>query len=99
VRAIARSKGEDVTDRGKTVQKTFESYLVAFPQASKETLLRITGLTLAGVAQMAEDTIDQIINGGESGFKNSLTPNLKEFASNVYDQSLTFMIAEKFITE
>jgi hypothetical protein len=48
---------------------------------------------------MAEDTIDQIINGGESGFKNSLTPNLKEFASNVYDQSLTFMIAEKFITE
>lgn len=99
VRAIARSKGEDVTDRGKTVQKTFESYLVAFPQASQETLLRITGLTLASVAQMSETTIDQIINGGESGFKNSLTPNLKEFASNVYDQSLTFMIAEKFITE
>lgn len=99
VRAIARSRGEDVTDRGKTVQKTFESYLVAFPQASKETLLRITGLTLASVGNMAKSTMNQIINGGEDGFKNSLTPNLREYASKVYDQSLNFMIAEKFITE
>jgi hypothetical protein len=99
VRAIARSKGEQVTDRGKTVQKTFESYLVAFPQASQETLLRITGLSIARVAELAKNTIEQIINGGEDGFKNSLTPNLKEYASKVYDQSLTFMIAEKFITE
>lgn len=99
VRAIARSRGEDVTDRGKTVQKTFESYLVAFPQASKETLLRITGLTLASVGDMAKSTMNQIINGGEDGFKNSLTPNLREYASKVYDQSLNFMIAEKFITE
>jgi hypothetical protein len=99
VRAIARSRGEDVTDRGKTVQKTFESYLVAFPQASRETLLRITGLTLASVGDMAKSTMNQIINGGEDGFKNSLTPNLREYASKVYDQSLNFMIAEKFITE
>jgi hypothetical protein len=99
VRAIARSRGEDVTDRGKTVQKTFESYLVAFPQASKETLLRITGLTMASVDAMAKNTIEQIINGGEDGFKNALTPNLREYASKVYDQSLNFMIAEKFITE
>lgn len=99
VRAIARSRGEQVTDRGKTVQKTFESYLVAFPQASQETLLRITGLSIPRVAELAKNTIEQIINGGEDGFKNSLTPNLKEYASKVYDQSLTFMIAEKFITE
>ncbi len=99
VRAIARSKGEQVTDRGKTVQKTFESYLVAFPQASQETLLRITGLTIPMVAQMANTVIEQIINGGEDGFKNALTPNLREYASKVYDQSLTFMIAEKFITD
>ena len=99
VRAIARSKGEQVTDRGKTVQKTFESYLVAFPQASQETLLRITGLTIPKVAQMANTVIEQIINGGEDGFKNALTPNLREYASKVYDQSLTFMIAEKFITD
>ena len=99
VRAIARSKGEQVTDRGKTVQKTFESYLVAFPQASQETLLRITGLTIPMVAQMANNVIEQIINGGEDGFKNALTPNLREYASKVYDQSLTFMIAEKFITD
>ena len=99
VRAIARSKGEQVTDRGKTVQKTFESYLVAFPQASQETLLRITGLSIPRVAELAKNTIEQIINGGEDGFKNSLTPNLREYASKVYDQSLTFMIAEKFITE
>jgi cobaltochelatase CobS len=99
VRAIARSKGEQVTDRGKTVQKTFESYLVAFPQASQETLLRITGLTIPKVAQMANTVVEQIINGGEDGFKNALTPNLREYASKVYDQSLTFMIAEKFITD
>jgi hypothetical protein len=51
------------------------------------------------VAQMANTVIEQIINGGEDGFKNALTPNLREYASKVYDQSLTFMIAEKFITD
>jgi len=99
VRAIARSRGENVTEFGKTVQKTFESYLVAFPKASVETLLRISGLTLASVSSMTKDVINQIINGGEDGFKNALTPNLKEYASKVYEQSLNFIIAEKFITE
>lgn len=99
VRAIARSKGEDVTDRGKTVEKTFESYLVAFPDASRQTLIRETGLTPEGFGNLAKSTIDAIINGGEDGFKNSLTPNLKDVASKVYDESLNFIIAEKFITK
>lgn len=99
VRAIARSKGENVTDRGKTVEKTFESYLVAFPEASRQTLIRELGLTPELFGETAKSAIESIINGGEDGFKNSLTPNLREYASKVYDESLNFIIAENFITK
>lgn len=99
VRAIARSKGENVTDRGKTVEKTFESYLVAFPEASRQTLIRELGLTPELFGETAKSAIESIINNGEDGFKNSLTPNLREYASKVYDESLNFIIAENFITK
>jgi hypothetical protein len=99
VRAIARSKGENVTDRGKNVEKTFESYLVAFPEASRQTLIRELSLTPETFENLAKSAIESIINSGEEGFKNSLTPNLQEYASKVYDESLNFIIAENFITK
>jgi hypothetical protein len=99
VRAIARSKGEDVTSEGKTVLKAYESYLVAFPDASKETLIRDSGYTLEEVNRLAKDTVNAIINGGEQGFMNSLTRDVRANAAPIYEESLNFLIAEKFITK
>lgn len=99
VRAIARKRGEDVSDKGKTVLKTFESYLVAFPEASQQTLIRESGYDLSRVASVAENAIDDIVNGGVEGFKKSLTPDVRQYASDAFEESLNFLIAEKYITE
>lgn len=97
VRAIAKSRGDEVTDRGKTVVKAYESYLVAFPEASKQTLIRLSGYTNDSVKTLTADAIDLIVNGGEQGFLSTLTPEVRQYASPVYQENLNFLIAENFI--
>jgi hypothetical protein len=97
VRAIARSRGEEVTDRGKTVDKAYQSYLVAFPDASKQTLIRLSGYDDEKVKMVTLAAINSIIGGGEQGFLNTLTPEVKQYASPVYQENLNFLIAENYI--
>jgi hypothetical protein len=48
---------------------------------------------------LAKDTVNAIINGGEQGFMNSLTRDVRANAAPIYEESLNFLIAEKFITK
>lgn len=101
VRAIAESKGETVTERGKTVEKTFESYLVAFPEASRETLLRELDMSVTDVGDMARKVIRDIVKGLTEGnfdaYKNELTPLVRDTASDIFEESKDFLIAENYV--
>jgi cobaltochelatase CobS len=98
VRAIAKKQGDsDVTNKGKTVLSTFESYLVAFGDDAKQTLIRESGYTYDEVEKITKNAIDLIVNGGESGFVDSLTPMVKETASKIYSESTNWLIADKYI--
>ena len=100
VRAIAKKQGgENVTDKGKTVLSTFESYLVAFGDDAKQVLIRESGYTYDKVAEVTKKAIDLIVNGGESGFVDSLTPMVKENASKIYSESTNWLIADKYIVD
>ena len=100
VRAIAKKQGDsDVTDKGKTVLSTFESYLVAFGDDAKQTLIRESGYTYDKVAEVTKNAINLIVNGGESGFVDSLTPMVKETASKIYSESTNWLIADKYIVK
>ena len=98
VRAIARKQGDTgISDKGKTVLSTFESYLVAFGDDAKQTLIRESGYTYDEVLKQTQKAIDLIVNGGESGFVDSLTPMVKETASKIYSESTNWLIADKYI--
>jgi hypothetical protein len=98
VRAIARKQGDTgISDKGKTVLSTFESYLVAFGDDAKQTLIRESGYTYDEIAKVTKNAIDLIVNGGESGFVDSLTPMVKETASKIYSESTNWLIADKYI--
>lgn len=100
VRAIARKQGDTgISDKGKTVLSTFESYLVAFGDDAKQVLIRESGYTYDKVAEVTKTAIDLIVNGGESGFVNSLTPMVKETASKIYSESTNWLIADKYIVD
>lgn len=100
VRAIAKKQGDsEVTSKGKTVLGTFESYLVAFGDDAKQTLIRESGYSFDKVTEITTDTINLIVNGGENGFVNSLTPMVKENASKVYSESTNWLIADKYIVD
>lgn len=100
VRAIAKKVGEkDITDRGKTVLKAFESYLVAFDDAGKQILMRESGYNYDTVASITDNVLNQIVDGGENGFLNSLAPMVRETASKVYQESQNWLIADKYIVD
>jgi len=98
VRAIAKKQGDTgISDKGKTVLSTFESYLVAFGDDAKQVLIRESGYTYDKVAEVTKTAMDLIVNGGESGFVDSLTPMVKETASKIYSESTNWLIADKYI--
>lgn len=94
VRAIAKSNGTDVVDKGKTVSRTLESYLVAFPEDAKNTLLKESDLTMAKVKTLSEDTISKILN---DDFLATLTPEVRATSQDVFKTSTEFIIAENFL--
>lgn len=77
VRELERRKNpkKEIPAVGKTLYKAFESYLVAFNQDAKRTIIRNTGFTQTYVEKKVKSVIDKIANGGIS---DTLTPALKD---------------------
>jgi hypothetical protein len=95
VREIAKRQGASVTISGKTLLKTFKSYMVAFlsNQSVYNDILNMTGYTDAYIQNLATDAIEQILSG-EDGFLNSLNPEVKKNAAPIFKRYSDFYVAD-----
>lgn len=95
VRAIAKSEGKNVEEMGKTLLKTFKSYMVAFKIGSDayNSIIKTTKYTDAYINNLAKDAIKQILSG-DDGFINSLNPLLQSTASKMYGRYKDFFVAD-----
>lgn len=95
VRAIARAEGNEVTIVGKTLAKTFDSYMVAFlgSQDTYRNIISATGYTAEYINNMVETAITEILSG-ESGFFESLNPKVQETANKIYKRYSDFYAVE-----
>lgn len=95
VRELAKRQGKDVQDSGKTLLKTFKSYMVAFKQGSDayNNIIRKTKYTDAYIENLAQEAINQIASG-ENGFISSLNPLLQQTAAAAYGRYKNFFVAD-----
>lgn len=95
VRAIAKKDGKNVEEMGKTLLKTFKSYMVAFKIGSDayNNIVRTTKYTDIYIQNLAKDAIREITKS-KDGFVNSLNPLLRETASNTFDRYNDFFVAD-----
>ena len=100
VRAIAKSQGKNVEEMGKTLLKTFKSYMVAFKIGSDayNNIIRTTKYTDAYIQGLAKDAIKEITSG-EAGFLKSLNPNLEKTASGVLGRYKDFFVADSVVVQ
>lgn len=98
VREIAKRKGMQVEENGKTLLKTFQSYMVAFRETTDayDKIIRETSYTDAYIQNMVKTAINEILKD-EDGFFNSLNPLVKMNASKVYDRYKDFYVGEVVI--
>lgn len=93
VREMAKRNGINIEDRGKTLLKTFKSYMVAFREATDATnvIMSATKYTDDYIKMMVSDAIDKILSGAE-GFKESLNPNLRDSVSGAFKKADDFIM-------
>ena len=101
VRALAnkgKPKSEQVNiNRGKTVLKAWHSYLVAFDETAKKTLLEKTKFTDAYITRITNEAIDMIVNGGLEGFTKALSPDIRANAAKAFEESQSWIAADKLV--
>jgi len=95
VRAIAKAQGKNVEENGKTLLKTFKSYMVAFKIGSDayNNIIRTTKYTDSYIQSVANDAIREIMKDND-GFIKSLNPLLQNTASNMYGRYKDFFVAD-----
>jgi cobaltochelatase CobS len=96
VRAIARKEGKDVQVVGKTLAKTFESYMVAFRsnRVTYNTIITASSYTESYITNLVKDAIAEITSG-EDGFKKSLTVKARETANPIFKTYKDFLVSEQ----
>ena len=96
VRELARSQGTEVGhERGKTLEIAFNSFLVAFPDQSKDTIIKASKFTPDFVKMQSKDAIKQILSG-EQGFTDSLTELVKKEAAPILGRYKSLLVADFF---
>jgi cobaltochelatase CobS len=95
VRAIAKAQGKNAEENGKTLLKTFKSYMVAFKLGSDayNNIIRTTKYTDSYIQSLANDAIREIMKDND-GFIKSLNPVLEKTASNMYGRYKDFFVAD-----
>jgi hypothetical protein len=95
VRAIAKKEGNTSTIIGKTLENTYESYLVAFRSSpdSLRNLIESSGYTLEYVRDISQTAINEILNN-KDGWKNSLNDLVAEESKKTYERYLDFYTAD-----
>jgi len=94
VREIAVRQGKPILkDVGKTLLKTFKSYMVAFRESpdAYNLIMNKTKYTDDYINNMVKDAIDKILSGGED-LKNSLNPNLRDLFNDAFKTADDFVV-------
>lgn len=93
VRAIAKSEGKDVgINKGKTLQKAFDSFLVAFDKTTVDIILTKSKFTPAFIKSKVDETIKEIINGN---MVSTLNDSVANSVSSIFKKYSDFFVAEK----
>jgi len=96
VRAFQKKAGQPVLEKGgKTVRQTYENYLIAFSEDARQSIIRTVG-TPDALERMARNTIESIVDGDENTFRNSLTDAIRDVASELYEESKQWLLAENY---
>jgi DNA replication protein DnaC len=97
VRAIARKEGKNIPANGKTLAKTFESYMVAFlnNRDTYNNIISKTGYTQSYIQNLVDNAIKGILDS-DKGFLNSLNPKVQETSEGIYKRYSDFYAAEPF---
>jgi len=92
VRAIAKNEGKSVSvDRGKTLQKAFDSFLIAFNEESVRTIIQRSGFTPQFIKSKVDATINEIIKGN---MIETLNENVASRVSTIFKKYQDFFVAE-----
>ena len=99
VRAIAEKDGKGIQNVGKTLAKTFKSYMVAFKSApdTYRSLITKTGYTDDYINNLVQKVIKDILADKSGGaWLNSLNEEPRKSASvdKIYDRYEKFYVAE-----
>jgi len=93
VRAIAKSEGKDVgINKGKTLQKAFDSFLVAFDKTTVDIIITKSKFTPAFIKSKVDETIKEIINGN---MVSTLNDSVANSVSSIFKKYSDFFVAEK----
>jgi hypothetical protein len=82
VRELERLKNpdKDIPNVGKTLYKAFESFLVAFNEDTRNSIIKKTGFTKTYIENKVKEAITKIHKGN---IVNTLVPTLKGAASDI----------------
>ena len=96
VRELAKSQGTNVGDnKGKTLAMAFSSFLIAFDDNGKDTIIDKTKLTPDFIELKVQEAVKLILSGSQ-GFTDSLTPLVKQEAAPVFDRYKDLLVADFF---
>jgi cobaltochelatase CobS len=97
VRALAKKNNTEVGHaNGKTLEIAFNSFLVAFDESGKNTILTATKYTPAFIKMKVEETIKKIIDKNLSA---TLTPLVAKTASDIIGRYENFLVADTFVPQ
>ena len=99
VRALAKSQGTNVgNEEGKTLLMAFHSFLVAFDEDGKNTIINATKFTDDFIKMQVKDAIGLILTNSQ-GFTDSLTPYIKKKAAPLFDTYKDLLVADFFVPQ
>lgn len=92
VRAIAKSEGKDVgMNRGKTLQKAFDSFMVAFQSDTVDIIINKTKFTPSYIKSKVDDAIAEIIAGK---MRETLNDSVAQMTSTIFKRYEDFFAPE-----
>ncbi len=93
VRAIAKSEGKDVgTREGKTLEKAFNSFLIAFQDATVDIIINKTRFTPSYIRSKVDEAIKEVIKGN---MVQTLNDSVANQVSSIFKRYSDFFVPEK----
>ena len=96
VRELAKSQGQEIGDqKGKTIAMAFSSFLIAFDDNGKDTIITASQYTPEFIEMKVQENIKLILKDSQ-GFTDSLTELVKKEAAPIFDRYKDLLVADFF---